>query len=256
MNVWVVWCDVTTTSGLASFGNFIGGAIYEVSEKPTEGWRFVFKIQPASILDQATQERPKLSGVKRKDPPGAGNIYTIKPYLKAGDTATKQWDLSRQYQLTIRNPGGIPKIDLEQGGVASAWIVNQPSATDTPVPFPSSDVEGNDDPLTIDEDANPYQALTDKPKLNHQVGELSSCDAPFARALDMWGTVGRSYSIEYNFKEFARVELSDGKRNTGQFWFRISDHIKWHHYLDSVYDEGSSQWKNLMSSSGIGHPKP
>jgi hypothetical protein len=256
MNVWVVWCDVTTTSGLASFGNFMGGAIYEVSQQPTEGWRFVFKIQPASILDQATQERPKLSGVKRKDPPGAGSVYTIKPYLKAGDTATKQWDVSRQYQLTIRNSGGIPKVDLEQGGVASAWIKNQPAVADTPVPFPSSDVEGNDDPLVSDEDVNPYAMKTNDPKLNHQQGELSSCDAPFLRVLDLWGEAGRSYAVEYNFKEFARVELWDGKRTSGPFWFRISDHVKWHHYLDSIYDNAAVQWKDASSSSGIDHPKP
>ncbi|MEO7099955.1 MAG: hypothetical protein ABI162_11375 [Luteolibacter sp.] len=139
MDVWVVWSDVTTTNGVPSFGNFMGGAIYDVAADP--GWRFVFKIQPASILDQAIQERPKLSGFKQKNPPGAGKPYTIKPTLGDGDTADYKWDVSRQYKLTIRNPGSIPKLDLQQGNVAAAWIVNQPMAEDTPVSFPALDVE-------------------------------------------------------------------------------------------------------------------
>ena len=259
MQVWIVWSDVTTTNGVASFANFMGGATYEVSTQPTEGWRFVFKIQPASILDQATPERPRLSGNARKGPPGIGKPYTIKPTFGDGDSATKQWDVSRQYKVTIRNPGGIPKADLQQGNVADAWIANQPVAVDTPVSFPLSDVEGNDDPLkldAIDEDVNPYAAYNATPKLNHQFGELSSYDAPLNRVLDVWGAANRAYSVEMNFNEFARVELWDGKRDSGQFWFRISGHIKWHHYLDTTYDSSASEWKDAASSSGIGHPKP
>lgn len=257
MDVWVVWADVTPIAGTASFCNFIGGATYEVSSQPDKGWRFVFKIQPESILDQATLERPKLSGVKRRSPPGAGKTYTIIPSLGNGDSATKQWDVSRQYQLTIRNPD-IPKADLQQGNVAAAWIINQPAAVDTPISFPTSDVEGNDDPVLSngDEDVNPYAVRSDDPRFNHQFGELSSYDAPILRVLDTWGAAGRSYSVEFNFKEFARVELWDGKRTTGQFWFRLSDHIKWHHYLDTTDDGAASQWKNVSSSSGINHPKP
>lgn len=158
---------------------------------------------------------------------------------------------SRQYQLNIRNPKLIPKADLQQGNVAAAWIVNLPVGVDRPINFPTGGVgpyvEGNDDPpcpFVINENGNPYEAKTDNLGLNYQVGELSSYDAPLLRVLDGWGVIGRSYSVEYNFKEFARVELTDGKRNIGQFWFRISDHIKWYHYLDSAYDRQNSLWKN------------
>ena len=257
MHVWTVWTEVTTTKGVDGFNNFAGGSVYGISQQPDAGWKFVFKILPASIIDQNIPERPKLSGSKRIDPPGSGNAYTIVPGYGNADSAINQWDVSRQYKLTIRNPDSIAKITLQQGAVPAAWIINQPAIADTPVLFPGKDFEGNDDPLSvIDEDVNPYLAHTTNPKLNHGIGELSSYDAPMLRVLDGWGAVGRSYSAEYNFNEFARVELWDGKRAPGQVWFRISDHIMWHHYLDATYDSTTSQWKNASSSSGTGHPKP
>ena len=100
--------------------------------------------------------------------------------------------------------------------------MNQPKAVDTPVAFPDADVEGNDDPLNgtkVDEDTNPYRVFTNSPRLNHQIGELSSYDAPLLRVVDAWGAPARNFSLEYNFREFSRVELWDGKRKEGQFWF-------------------------------------
>jgi hypothetical protein len=257
MTVWVVWCDVTTQTGNANYGNFLGGAIYEVLPDP--GWRFVFKIKPEAILDQSNIERPGLSGIFKKPPPGAGKTYTIKPSLGDGDTTTFKWDVSRQYKLTLRNPGSISKADFQQGNLAAAWITNQPAAVDTPISFPTKAEEGNDDPIDgtlVDEEANPYSAFTASPRLTHQIGEISSYDAPLLRAIDLWSAAGRELSIEYNFREFARVELWDGKRNSGQFWFKISDFVNWHHYLDTIYDSSNSSWKNRTSSSGTGHPKP
>ena len=87
---------------------------------------------------------------------------------------------------------------------------------------------------------------------------MSDNDAPLLRVLDGWGGVDRSYAVKYNFNEFARLELTDGKRDVGQHWFRISDHVKWHHYLNSTYNSETSQWKDSTvspSSSGTGHPK-
>jgi hypothetical protein len=257
MYVWIVWSDVTTTKGVANFRNAMGGAYYEISLVPGAAWRFVFKIQPTSILDTTTLDRPRLGGVNRKPPPGAGNPYTFKPSEYA-DSAITQWDVSRQYKVTIRNPGGIPKADLERiHNLPAAWTANQPSAADTPVSYPSSDVEGNDDPLdSIDEDTNPSAPFTQIPNLNHQTGELSSCDAPLLQVLDGWGAANRTYAAEINFIEFARLEIWDGERAAGQFWFRISDQIEWHHYLDATFDSVTSKWKNAASSSGAGHPKP
>ncbi|MEI6607875.1 MAG: hypothetical protein WCP35_21445 [Verrucomicrobiota bacterium] len=256
MYVWIVWADVTTTKGVANFRNAADGAYYEISTRPDEAWRFVFKIQPTSILDTTTLDRPKLSRANSKPPPGAGNPYTIRP-SEVADSATRQWDVSRQYKVTIRNPGGIPKADLEWGHhVPAAWTANQPSAADTPVTYPSSDVEGNDDPLDcIDEDAEPY-APSQLLNLNHQTGELSSTDAPNTHVQDNWGAANRTYAAEINFIEFARLEIWDGERAAGQFWFRISNQIEWHHYLDATFDSVTSKWKNAASSSGTGHPKP
>ncbi len=257
MQVWVVWCDVTTQSGVANYGIYPLGSIYEVTLDP--GWRFVFKIKPESILDQTNNDRPKLSDVSRKSPPGAGKTYTIKPNLGDGDRATMQWDVSRQYKLTLHNPGSIPKADFEQVNYPAAWIVNQPAAIDTPISFPAKAEEGNDDPIDgtqIDEEVNPYAAYNGTLRLNHQIGEISSYDAPSLRAVSFLGAAARTLSIEYNFREFARVELWDGKRNGGQFWFKISDFIDWHHYLDAIYDTSTSSWNNRTSSSGTGHPKP
>jgi hypothetical protein len=265
-HVWVVWTDVTVFQGAASFNQLQGKSIYEVPDEATTGWRFVFKIKPQSILDQNNLDRPSLSGPNRKPPPGSGNTYTIKPEWGEADSANFKWDLSRQYQLTIRNTGHIPKTALEQGNVPAAWIVNQHVDIDRPISFPtggdSPDVEGNDDPsasFLTDEDRNPYVARTNNPKLNHQIGEISSSDAPLLRVLNGWGDVGRSYAVEYNFNEFARIELTDGKRDVGQHWFRISDHVKWHHYLSAIYDSETSRWKDSAvspSSSGTGHPTP
>jgi len=197
--VWVVWSDVTTTKGVATYSPLPGGSIYEISTEPAEGWKFVFTIKPASILDSTTLERPNLSGLKRKPPPGADKEYTIVPSKGAGDSATNKWDVSRQYKLTIRNPGSIPKADLQAGNVPAAWIANQHTEVDTPVSFPASDVEGNDDPfspLYYDEDDDPYKAFTTSPKLNHNIGELSSCDVVVLRVLDAWGAANRTYSVE------------------------------------------------------------
>ncbi len=116
MQVWVVWCEVTATPGNAVFNPVSGGAVYEVKDDlngnpPETGWRFIFKIQPPAIVEMANLDRPYLD---RAAPtplpvPGAGKPYTIKPSLGAGDSAQWRWDVSRQYQLQIRNPGNISK---------------------------------------------------------------------------------------------------------------------------------------------------
>jgi hypothetical protein len=259
MNVWIVWATVTPTNGTAAFNQYAaaGGAKYEVTASPTTGWRFKFKIEPSDICDPAVAERPDLTGASKKNVPGKGKAYTFNPGLGDGDTASFKWDVSRQYKVTVRNPGSITKAQLQSGAQPVAWHVNQPKAVDTPVTLPTSDVEGNDDPGIADEDANPYQAKSGgNDGLDHAVGELSSVDAPGFAMLNGWGAAGRYFAAEVNFKEFARLELWDSKRTTGKVWFRISDFKDWHHYLDTTFDGTSSQWKDTSSSSGTGHPKP
>jgi Bacterial TSP3 repeat len=259
MNVWVVWADCTTTPGSAHFNRFPGLARYEVFPQERDGWRFKFKITPASICDPNTPERPDLSGDSRKPVPGRSKIYTTNSSLGDCDTAKLKWDLSRQFKYIIRNPNGISRGNLYSSGLPPAWIVNQPVAFDNPISFPLLDIEGNDDPLNdplIDEDANPYQEKHGGSPLNHAIGEITSFDAPGAFAADFYGRAGFIFSQDYNFREFARFELWDGKREGGQFWFRISKQIEWHHYFNTTFDSTNSTWKdgNPNSSCNLDTP--
>lgn len=258
--VWVVWCDITTTPGTANFQTFTNtnpaGSQYKNLDQIGNKWRFVFKINPSSILDQNTLNRPNLSTAPTKPVPGIVNLHAIDPTNGPGDSATAKWDVSRQVKVTIRNPDSISKEILAAGGQAAAWNVNQPAAVDTPVPFPGMDTEGNDDPAAFgDEDVNPYAAKQGN-DLDHAFGELSSNDAPNLRVLADFHPPGNSYSIELNLHEFARLEIWDQSRTSGKFWFRISDLEKWHHYLDASYDESDGKWIDAGSSHGVGHPKP
>ncbi|MEQ1933109.1 MAG: hypothetical protein ABL962_04425, partial [Fimbriimonadaceae bacterium] len=254
-NVWVVWADVIPTPGTAAFNPVTGGARYEVSAAAK--WRFVFDINPKAIINGP--DHPNLDFINDKDAPGTGVPYTTDPNLGPGDFASMKWDVSRQYKATIRNPGSIPKADLISV-LPAAYCANQPAIADTPINFPSLDYEGNDDPSISppDEDANPYLVKTGN-ALDHQVGQLSSADKPGFPVVNSWGAPGRTFALESNYREFARVELWDGKRTGGQFWFRISELFEWHHYLKVTWDDAAQQWKNATSpasSSSTGHPIP
>ncbi len=257
MHVWIVWSSVTPTLGTANFNQIASaGAKWEIGKTATTGWRFKYKIEPADICDPANTERPNLTGASRKPVPGKGKTYPLDT-SKDGDSANKKWDVTRQAKWTVRNPGGIPKADLMQPGQAAAWFVNQPKAVDSPVNFPTNANEGNDDPDIADEDDDPYNAKSGGADgLDHQVGELSSVDAPGLSVLNSWGAAGRTFAKEFNFKELTRLELWDGKRTSGRFWFRISDYYDWHHYLETSYDVPTTQWKDASSSSGARHPTP
>lgn len=257
--VWVVWSSVTPTAGTATYRQIeTVGARWEIGSTPTTGWRFKYKIEPFAICDPANSERPDLTGASRKPVPGKGKPW-VNDTSKDGDSANKKWDVSRQMKWTIRNPGGIPKADLTQLGQAAAWSDNQPKAVNSPVSFPTNANEGNDDAdiKVADEDSDPYKAKSGgSDGLDHQIGELTSTDAPGLSVLNMWGAAGRTFAKEVNFKEFTRLELWDGNRASGQFWFRISDYYDWHLYLETSYDVPSSEWKNANSLSGAGHPTP
>ena len=247
MDVWVVWATVTTTNGATIFAPIANGVKFHIPQSADKIKRFIFKIEPPEIYDQNLTERPKLNGVKNFPPPGNGNTYAIDPLYGACDTADLKWDVSRQIQVTLRNPNNIPKADMQQSGVPAAFLVNLPPGDDVPVKFPQSDIEGNDDAKSpigaIDENCNPYQVVTTL-GLEHAIGELSTIDGPSLLAFDNWGAAGRSLQIEYDFREFARLELWDGKRATGQFWYRISEQKTWHHHMHVEFDAATSKWKN------------
>jgi Bacterial TSP3 repeat len=271
MHVWVVWADCTVTklnppSTMIPFGTPInGGLIWETSRRPNPGWKFKFKIEPAAIYSASVTEKPNLMGeVVDKEPPGFKKKYVMDITQTSGDTATYKWDVSRQLKETLPSKLFANPRELRQAGYADIVIARFSKNDPVAVPFPSDDVEGNDDPLAQDEQANPYQAYAtpapDAETLDHAVGELTSLDTPRKFILHKWGQPGDRFSEETNFREFARLQLWDGQRTSGRFWFRISDLKAWHHYLDVTYNEASKTWVDTASpnssSSDIGHPRP
>ena len=267
INVWIVWATCTQKPGVAEYlplpetgAKTKARWVVDNSDKqndPAKLWKFTFQIEPKIIFTDS--EVPQLKNTKSKPVPGERNPYTMTPSAGPADTALMQWDVSRRYKVTIRNPDRISKPSLS--GIPTLWAKNQPKEEDSPVNFPAETAEGNDDPTVTqntDEDDNPY-APSKSPTLAHAVGEVTSIDGPRLGVLNLWAD-GRpiSYSCEINFDEFVRVELWDGKRKNGRFWFRISDttHGLWHHYLNATFEPIDGQWKNRNSKSGAGHPTP
>jgi hypothetical protein len=253
MDVWVVWTTVTPTAGTATFGKPAGYSDWRVSAAGNAGWRFKFVIQPSSIIS-GVAERPDLTGIPTKPVPGAGKPFTTDPTAGDGDSALFKWDTSRQISISIRNPGLIAKADFVNFTPA-AWSVNQPVALDTPIPFPTDSVEGNDDLNDGSEESNPYQASTAN-GLAHAVGEMSTFDAPGWGIVNSVGVNGRTYSAKANFHEFARLEIWDGKRNSGKYWFKISDNVDWHHAFLTTFSNPPPMWNNNGSSAATGSVAP
>lgn len=268
MHVWVVWCDPpTVTPATAEFvqdyvphvvANIVIGQLHVGARwKCTTPWKFVYTIQPAEICDVGVAERPNLEGGAANPVPGYrnNNLHTTKPSNGVADSADNKWDVSRQMQIRILNPNSISKTAQESTG--SNWYAAQPTANDIPVPFPSNPVEGNDDPRMADEDTNPYQARQGG-ELDHDAKQLSSHDLPDFVVGQSWGAAAFRYGVEANFREFCRLEIHDGARSTGTFWFKISDDHAWHHYLHAIYNDPPAEWQddNPPSSSDEGHFNP
>ncbi len=268
MHVWVVWCDPPTlTGGNFSFeqyyaplivnnivvGQTHAGARWKIDSNVP--WKFVYTIQPAEICDTSVDERPDLEGDSINPVPGDrnNNLHSTNPANGVADNAINKWDVSRQMQIRILNPDMISKSAQETTG--SNWYEGQPDANRVPVPFPTNPVEGNDDPPSVDEDTNPYQAHQGQ-DLDHDAGQISSIDAPAFIVKQAWGVAAYRYGVEANFREFCRLEIFDGARTTGKFWFKISDNFSWHHYLHAIYADPPSEWQNdnPPSSADEGHP--
>lgn len=248
MHVWVVWCDITVTRGTVSFSSYPGNIGVKYAVDAYAPWKFVFTIQPHSIVDPSVTERPDLTGEASKSTPGKGKPYSFNPIRGTGDHAERKWDVSRQYEVMIKNPAQVSLRDEKP----AVWYLGQPKTEDKPILFPDSDVEGNDDPLSQeDENSNPYVSVIGP--LAHEIGQLSSVDAPSLSVHTSIGAPGAFFAKELRFKEFARVELWDGKRSNGIFWFRVSDHRAWHHYLRVTFNGTTSLWEDSGSSSAEGN---
>lgn len=256
MNVWVVWAIAQPRVGTVQPLPDPDWFEYRISIEEDKNWRFKFTIQPPTIITEA--DRPALHGAAnpRKKVPGHNKPYPVDPdpQLKA-DTADFKWDVSRQMSISLRNPGLITKAELEEH-FTGQWADGQPQAVHTPVPYPQDPVEGNDDPFSADEENNPY-AASNQMGLEHGIGEITSFDSPGWSVLNSWGSANdQEFVAMNNFREFSRVQLWDGKRENGKFWFRISNYGLWHHSLKAKFATPPGKWNDNGSSSALGNVAP
>jgi hypothetical protein len=247
MHVWVVWAECDPKEAESRFSELIQSPSshllssgFHVINDATKVYRFTFVIEPKAIFgSQNDNEIPDLKEAATAPVPGTGKSYFVGG--GDGDSALYKWDITRRVSIVMKNPGGIPKASLLVEYPAKV-CEGQPAAQTNPVQFPTDDpdAEGNDDPLSAAQETNPYE-VSSNPILPHGVGEIVSADAPGHFALDSWGAESRRFAIEDKFEEFARVQLWDGARSTGRFWFRISDPTKgrFHHYFKTKWSSSS-----------------
>jgi len=150
--------------------------------------------------------------------------------------------------VTIRNPNLISKELLDLHDSDALWV-NQPKALDVVEDYPAKAHEGNDDPLIADEHSIPYVA-SNAVALKHQIGEIACHDAPNSVLLDNWGQNNFTFEVDLEFREFARLELWDGKRDAGQYWFKISDYSEWNFKAKSKFKAPPGDWVDNRSSTG------
>jgi hypothetical protein len=263
LNTWIVWANgVPRRTGSPRFvpdtagWKTIDGRDTEVSfwqpinDEPADWWQFVFQIQPLEIVENyATEDLPDLIGGVLGTPevPGKGSNHPVfGPGTDLGNGATHRWDVSRQMQVHMRNPQGIPKIDFP--GTYPSPYSGQPQADSIPIFFPSDSLVGNDDAGASDENNNPYAQYSDpaKPALHHNVGFITSTDAPSIWMSDIAADQGRTFEETDSFREFARLQLPSK-------WFRISEDVEWSTTLKIKYSVSSTpqnpNWDNDGSTS-------
>jgi len=267
INVWIIWATVVPRPITVAPPSQVDGALfYGVSIDTSQCRSFVFDIEPKEIFGVGVSppEYPDLDRGNEIKPPGVGKHF-IHTMVDA-DSALCKWDVSRKMKVTILNPTLIPRDILESAPNYAPFLWrNQPKSVDPIEIFPGPDAAGNDDPdltpvgLGKDEDVEAYKKVGGRPDLDHEIGQISSRDAPEMLLNNMWGGLGRSIGIRYEFKEFARVELTNGTRaiGNGTFWFRISDLFSWHHVVsaDWSYDlqnPSKSKWVGTSYSSQDG----
>lgn len=248
LRVWVVWTTITATQGIADFDA-------SVFSEPGKRWAirdtssvlFRFSIQPFNIIDSQAapdRDRPALGGTadQNRPVPGwrIGNWHAISVNERA-DSAPRKWDLSRRARVTIRNPSLIQGLNEP-----AAFYLNQPKSVDVPIQYPFDPVEGNDDPETTTASTNPYSADNSGYLLGHPMGQMASSDRPVFVVYNRHGSDLREFGIEAEFQEFARLQIWDGSRASGRFWFRISNYFVWTHRLKTRHIGG--EWVNDGSS--------
>jgi hypothetical protein len=269
MNVWIVWADVSARIGaFPEAGDYVPGAIrHAISREPDEHWRFVFDLKPKEMFGlNGCTEFPRLDTERETDVPGK-NLKHLLDLNKSADTALMKWDVTRQLRVRFINPWSLTQQVLGQGFYPPHWWFGQPKLDSYIQNFPQGpqwDVTGNDDPLFeggVDESDVPYSPEEPTYGLEHDAGQLTSYDVPRIFFYNAWGGLGVTLGQEYDFREFARLELWDGSRAGGQTWFRVSDFYEWHHYFRvmwqyNVVEPQKSYWSATHCSSAPGISPP
>jgi hypothetical protein len=206
LNVWVVWSTIAETR--QSNATVIHARVTpKVGEKQPgtavqATWQFVATIQPASIVD-TTADIPNLAGDASAAVPNGHKKHILTGDKLAGGAKLK-WDISRQVRVRIKSPTVGTNSFASPGG---AIFDGLPAANKVVENFPESDVEGNDDAGTSDEDNDPYTSA---------VGHLLNVDpVSIPVVIDAAGAVDDVIEVHAQFVEFVRLEI-------GSTWYRIS----------------------------------
>ena len=254
MYVWIVWANAASGFPVQGDVTFNNGRYETADNKP---WRFKWKIEPTEIYTNQDIPRLKLGDVK--PPPGSNIIHPSHPERKTpADWADSQWDVSRRMRIKIRNPNEISYQALVKH-YGTIIAKGQPDPNEViPYGFPAeaethggADAVGNDDTNSMDENNNPYEAFADTENLSHEKGYVTSIDRPKTGAEpDMGKAEGVTFDRDTDFIEFVRLQLWDGVRTSGDFWFRISDETKWHQAFRVRFENNT--WVDHGCHSGLG----
>lgn len=203
LRVWVVWAEITSPDQNGPvlshpLESTAGGYKFNTSVYAYTTW--IATINPSTIITDDSA-RPDLSGVNISNAPGTGMLTLGGDNLSGGVNA--KWDISRR----IRQKYFINGNQQNVSGFRST------------VDYPTSDIVGNDDGRTDEEDNDPYN-LPNKEK-------LTSEDSVEEQFLNTEGNVGDIIELRIQFSEFARLELNGT-------WYRISDFTPWRVHMNVI----------------------
>jgi hypothetical protein len=148
---------------------------------------------------------------------------------KLSGGADKRWDFSRRYRLRIKSA----TVDTEDHDSRSGGLFGGlPSPDRIQEDFPVDEAEGNDDPVTVFQDNDPYSDKEVQPKKTTFTpkGKLGYADFPVAPVFrDSAGDNNNTYELHYHFGEFVRLQIGNSNAVGQRNWFRISDYKDWRH---------------------------
>ncbi|MGD8500435.1 MAG: hypothetical protein PVJ86_07290, partial [Phycisphaerales bacterium] len=208
---WVVWSSYTSSGGTPSSVS-VGSTFTQVSLSSKR--YFYFTISPSTIIDDS--DRPELSTGAPASPPDvpAGETTVAHCGIGLGGGVNAKWDESRQRRHKLINPDSISFANsFYNCGCGCGqqfwenWLEYPQDKS-----FTDSDVTGNDDRGTADEDNDPYDAV------DH--GKVRGRDQPTPSIRHAEGAVGNTVDLRLHFLEFARLEL-------GGSWYQISAYEPW-----------------------------